>query len=101
MLHTELAGQVFTQRLDTQTLCGMMPGGDEHHAAFLREMVILLGNFAGEIGIHTLGDGRCKVILPSAAAPRDFFYGLGAIPEGLRGAMQTMFDLLRKLVKCL
>ena len=60
MLQTKSACQMFPQCLNTQTLGGMVSGGDKRYAAFLREMKILLGNLPGDVGIRALRDGASK-----------------------------------------
>ena len=97
MLQAEARRQVFAQRLDAKPLGGMVSGGDEGHAAFLRQMKTLLGNLPGDENIRTLRDGRLKIALRPAAAPRDFPDIPGAIPDDLRRALQALPDLRGKL----
>ena len=81
MLQTEFFGQMFSQRLNTETLGSVMSGGDEGHAGFIGEMKILLGNFSGDVGIHALCNRRFEITLRRAAAPRHFAYALVTIAD--------------------
>src|SRR4030067_2400948 len=97
MLQTKSACQMFPQCLNTQTLGGMVSGGDKRYAAFLDEMEILFGDFPGEIRIHALRNRHFKITLRPAAAPRHFSYASGMVTDDLRGALQGMPDLHGKL----
>src|SRR3989338_2435519 len=99
MLQTKSACQMFPQCLNTQTLGGMVSGGDKRYAAFLREMEILFGDFPGEIRIHALRYRHFKITLRPAAAPRHFSYAPGMVSDDLRDTLQAVLNLQGKLCK--
>ena len=72
-LKPAVGGKVSGQRLHPETLGGMMPGGEEGHPAFARQMDVVFGNLAGDEGVDAERHRLLEVALGTARAPGDAF----------------------------
>lgn len=92
MFQPELLRQVRSQRLHAVALGGMVPGGDERHARFARQMNRAFGHLPGQKSIHAEVDSGLQVILRRAAAPGDAPDNYGIVAHHQRVTLQPLLD---------